>query len=215
MNKYKLILDESGTFSNNGEKYIIIGGLFYNIKYEQELDKKFRALHKNVCEAFKVKELHAADNKKYFTYICASIGAEKNIKPVIIVIDKEKSYIFKKYDKLSFKYNKAIEYLLLHMLSDDYFNEYDKVQIRIDNINISNREKSNLHNYLHERYRFVSKLEDSDSRKYICLQLADVIVNKFSKKMVISAKDKELVMLHPHIYTFLDETLEEYVKDVS
>lgn len=212
MSKYKLILDESGSFSNNNEKYIILGGLLFNVQKEKQLDEKFRPIHTNMCKTFSVKELHGVENKKYFSYLCVAIGSEENFLPVVIVIDKQKTYIFDTYDKISYKYNKAIEHLVNHLLEDNYIKKNDELYIRIDNINLSSKETKNLSEYLPKMIKCVKKVEQGDSKKYICLQFADVIVNRFSKKRNISRQDKEMVLLHPQIYTFLEETIDEYVK---
>lgn len=212
MNKYRLVIDESESFSNENEKYIIIGGLLCNEQKEKQLEDKFRPIHNNICKAFSVKELHGVENKKYFRYLCAAIGSEENLLPVVMVVDKQNSYIFDRYDKKSFKYNKAIEYLIYHLLEDNYIENNDELSIIIDNINLSSKETKNLSEYLPKTIKCVKKVEQRDSRECICLQLADVIVNRFSKKKNISRQDKEMVLLHPQIYTFLEETINEYVK---
>lgn len=140
MSEYKLLLDESGSFSNKNEKYIIIGGLLFNTKYEKQLEERFRPIHLNLCETFSVKELHGVENKKYFNYLCVAIGSESQFLPVVMVIDKHKTYIFDTYEKISYKYNKAIEHLINHLLEDKYIKKTDELYIRLDNINLSAKE---------------------------------------------------------------------------
>ena len=211
---YVLILDESGTFAENDEKYIIIGGFLFNKKYEKELESKLRPMHSNLCKTFFVSELHGCERKEYFKYLCVPIGSDGRIVTVVMVIDKIKSKIFKNYDRLSFKYNKAIEHLLFGMIVDGYLSENDSIEIKIDNINLSTEDRRNLNNYLPNKYNFVEKIEENNSNNNICLQFADVIVNRFSKKRHISKKDNDLVLLRPTVYTFLEETEQEYIHDV-
>ena len=39
MSKYKLLLDESGSFENKDEKYVIIGGVLFKEEYQPELER--------------------------------------------------------------------------------------------------------------------------------------------------------------------------------
>ena len=99
MAKYKLMLDESGVFDSLIDRYIIIGGLFFDEKDELELTKIFLPLQKHLCEALNVDELHGKTNKKIYNYVAPIIGSIDTFHPVILVIDKYKSFIFRKYDK--------------------------------------------------------------------------------------------------------------------
>lgn len=213
MANYKLLLDESGSFSDNGEKYIIIGGVLFNEENQKELEKTFFPLHKLLCETFGCEELHGSENKKYFNYLCAVIGANEYLKPVIFVIDKQKSFIFNKYDKISFKYNKAIEWLIKKLLGCSLITINDRLYIKIDNINLNEKEKENLKNYLPHQFDFVYEITEADSKDVICLQLADIIVNQFSKNQKCKRSSEKLKLLNPEIFCFLEDTYEEYIME--
>lgn len=96
---YKLLLDESGNFDNRNERYIIIGGVLFNKKHQEELEKVFVPLHKHVCDAYGYKELHGSENKELYKHIAPVVGCIDEIYPVVFVVDKKKSFIFDKYDK--------------------------------------------------------------------------------------------------------------------
>lgn len=99
MAKYKLLLDESGNFDSLNERYIIIGGLFFCENDEKQLEKIFVPLHYHLCKVFGVEELHGSKNKELYNYVAPIIGSIDKIHPLIFVIDKYKTFIFKKYDK--------------------------------------------------------------------------------------------------------------------
>lgn len=211
MANYKLLLDESGSFSNKKEKYIIIGGVLFNEEYQTELEKIFVPIHKLMCDVFKREELHGTENKKYFNYLCAVIGSNEYIEPVIFVIDKQKAFIFDKYDKISFKYNKAIEWFVLNLLANSLITFSDNLYIKIDNINLNEKEKENLNNYLPNKFNFVCDITEADSKDVICLQLADIIVNHFSKNRKCKLSSEEIKLLKPSIFYFLPETYNDYI----
>ena len=210
MAKYKLLLDESGSFYDKN-KYIILGGVFFNLDNQEELEKEFVPLHELLCKVLEMKELHGAENKKIFDYICALLGSNNKIFPFVFVIDKEKSFIFDKYDKISFKYNKAIEWLIRRMVINGLFNEKtDEIFITIDDINLNSKEKANLYNHLPEKLPFIKEVKSEDSKKIICLQFADVIANHFSRNKKCNINDHNIKLLNPKIFCFLEETEKEY-----
>ncbi|MBE6152394.1 MAG: DUF3800 domain-containing protein [Firmicutes bacterium] len=210
---YKLLLDESGNFDNRNERYIIIGGVLFDEKNQEKLEKIFIPLHKHVCNVFGCKELHGSKNKELYKYVASIVGAIDEISPVIFVVDKKKSFIFDKYDKKSFKYNKAIEHLINKMLNDGLIKQKDKLYIKIDKINLNKLEQHNLHTYLPNQFDFVKEVVEEDSRNSICLQIADLIVNRFSKKTRCKLSSIEVKMLNPKIYCFLSETIDDYLKE--
>lgn len=213
MAKYKLLLDESGNFDSLNERYIIIGGLFFCENDEKQLEKIFVPLHYHLCKVFGVEELHGSKNKELYNYVAPIIGSIDKIHPLIFVIDKYKTFIFKKYDKKSFKYNKAIEHLLQKMLDDKLIDHDDELIIKIDNINLNKAEISNLDQYLPSNYPFVKQVIQEDSKNNICIQLADLIVNRFSKKSFCKPNSTPIKLLNPKIYCFLKETMEDYILD--
>ena len=213
MARYKLLLDESGSFESLQEQYIIIGGVFFNEKDEKELEKIFVPLHQHLCNTLNIEELHGSKDKKLYNYIAPLIGSMDTIHPVVFVIDKKKSFIFSTYDKKSFKYNKAIEHLIRKLLYDDLITYNDELSIKIDNINIKTDELDNLKYYLPATYSFVKSVSQEDSKNSICIQLADIIVNSFSKKTICKSTSTQIKLLNPKIYCFLPETVDDYIKE--
>ena len=211
MGKYKLMLDESGVFDSLIDRYIIIGGLFFSEDDETELEKIFIPLQEHICNALSINELHGKVKKKIYNYVAPIIGATDTLHPVILVIDKYKSFIFRKYDKKSFKYNKAIEHLIKKMLEDELLNSDDELIIKIDNISQNVADIENLKTYLPRQFDFVKEVCQVDSRDNVFIQLADVIVNRFSKKpSSCETNSTEMKLLNPKIYCFLNETADEY-----
>lgn len=210
---YKLLLDESGNFDNHDERYIIIGGVLFNEINQESLEKVFVPLHRHICSVFGYEELHGCKNKELYKYVASVVGSIDEIYPVIFVIDKKKSFIFDKYDKKSFKYNKAIEHLINKIINDGLINNTDELYIKIDNINLNKAEQHNLHTYLPNLFSFVKEVIEEDSKKNICLQISDLIVNRFSKKTKCKPSSIEMKMLNPKIYCFLRETIDDYLKE--
>ena len=213
MAKYKLILDESGSFDSLMERYIIIGGLFFCEDSEEDLKQIFIPLHHHLCSVFDVEELHGADNKDLYNYVAPIIGSQDTLHPVIFVIDKCKTFIFRKYDKKSFKYNKAIEHLIQKMLDDNLLTDEDELYIKIDNINLKETEIDNLSNYLPSMFDIVKNVSQEDSKNNIFIQMADLIVNRFSKKSFCKPNTMPIKLLNPKIYCFLSETIDDYIKE--
>lgn len=211
MEKYKLLIDESGNFEAKNERYIIIGGLFFNEDKQEDLEKIFIPLHKHLCTAYKSDELHGKSNKKLYYHIAPIIGCIDYLYSIIFVIDKQKSFIFKRYNGKSFKYNKALEHLIRKMIQDNLLTEKDELNIKIDDINLNDKELINLKKYLPSIYPFVKSVSQENSKYNICLQLSDVIVNKFSKNSICKTSSIEIKLLNPKIYCFLSETLEDYI----
>ncbi len=212
MAQYKLFLDESGTFSKNGEKYLIIGGLYFDINNQKILEKEFLPIHTSLCNTFNCEELHGSEKKKIYNYLCTSIGANKDIMPVVFVIDKNESYIFDTYDLISYKYNKAIEWLIKQMIDEKLLNqEEDKIDIIIDNYNPSKVETNNSLNHLPSILSCVNSVKLVDSKDDIFLQFSDIIVNHFSKNKVCNKKSPDIQLLNPSIICFLKITEGEYI----
>ena len=80
MAKYKLLLDESGTFDSLIERYIIIGGLLFCEDDEKDLEQIFIPLHKHLCNVLGIEELHGADNKDLYNELVRLKSEMGNIK---------------------------------------------------------------------------------------------------------------------------------------
>ncbi len=158
--------------------------------------------------------MHASSSsksKKIMDCLFSHIVMNDKIKAIVYIIDKKNSYIFNLYDKKSFKYNKAIEWLLKDMTQKGVINIYsDQIEIKIDNINIKKEEIRNW-NWLPANFKFVKEIVEADSKNVICIQLADYIVNSFSKNDVFDVKSIRNQLLNPIILTFLKNTEEEYL----
>ena len=212
MAKYKFIIDESGNF-NNKEKYIIIGGVLFNINDQEELEKYFFPIHNNYCSILNKNELKGSELGKLSLPIISHIGHKKEIMPVVFIIDKEESFIFNKYDKLCFKYSKAIEWMVKKLDDNDIINlDVDELYIRIDNINLSDSDKINFYNWLPKNLICIKEIKEGDSKDFIALQLADVVVNSFSKNKVYDKGTIKNKLLNPIILFFLEETEKHYIK---
>lgn len=99
------------------------------------------------------------------------------------------------------------------MLDDKLIDHDDELIIKIDNINLNKAEISNLDQYLPSNYPFVKQVIQEDSKNNICIQLADLIVNRFSKKSFCKPNSTPIKLLNPKIYCFLKETMEDYILD--
>lgn len=212
MNEYYLLLDERGSF-NNDEKYIVIGGVLFNKKDYSYLEKIFMPFHNNLCEVLKSDELHSCKIRKLKDYVLPLIGSIEEIKPVVLVIDKQETFIFDKYDKISFKYNKAIEHLVNKLVENDIIEPDAKIMIKLDNINTSKIEQDNMKNYLKRNHKNVKSVEECDSKSLVCIQLADIIVNSFSTKQAISKNNIYIRLMKPSILYFLKNTEVNYIRE--
>lgn len=96
------------------------------------------------------------------------------------------------------------------MIKDGLVNNDDELYIKIDNINLNRDETDNLTNWLPKNMSIVKEVKQGDSRDYIALQLADIIVNNFSKKTTCKLNSVRVKMLSPKIYCFLNKTVKEY-----
>ena len=124
-----------------------------------------------------------------------------------------KCFIFRKYNKISFKYNKAIQHLIKKMIEDNLISNKDELYIKIDNINLSEDENKNLEEWLPNNLDIVKEVVQDDSKRIISLQLADIIVNSFSKNAICKKSSPKVKMLNPKIYCFLDKTVKEYITE--
>lgn len=148
-----------------------------------------------------------------YNYVAPIIWCLDNLHPVIFVIDKYKTFIFRKYDKKSFKYNKAIEHLIQKMLDDELITNNDELYIKIDNINLKETEINNLNNYLLSMFNIVKSVNQEDSKSNIRIQMADLIVNRFSKKSFCKQNTIPIKLLNSKIYCFLSKTIDDYIKN--
>lgn len=213
MKIFELILDESGSFSNKDEKYLIIGGILFEQNKKNEIESYFKPIHKKYCEILEDNELKASKNKKLRLPLFSHIGMYKDIIPIVYVIDKNKAYVFEWYDKNSFKYNKAIEWLIKDMAYKGLINlDDDKIIVKFDNINLSNHEKHNFKNWLPSQLKCVISVEEIDSKNSMGIQMADYIVNSFSKNKFCSVNELGIKLLQPQIIFFLKTTENDYIK---
>lgn len=99
------------------------------------------------------------------------------------------------------------------MISDKLLHEKDELYIKIDNINLNKEEQKNLQTYLPTLFSFVKEVKEEDSRNNICLQISDLIVNRFSKKTKCKLNSIDIKLLNPKIYCFLSDTFDDYLKE--
>lgn len=211
MTEYKLLIDESGSFGNS-EKYIILGGVLFKTSDEKALEEYFKPIHQKYCSILGVDELKGSKLGKLKLPMISHIGNKKEIVPIAFIIDKENSFIFDKYDRLCFKYSKAIEWMIKKLEDERIVNtNSDKIHIKIDNINLSKKDKNNFYNWLPTQLDCVKKLEVANSTDFIGLQLADIVANSFSKNRFCNKTDLKNTLLSPIIIFFLKETEEIYI----
>lgn len=54
MSKFMLMLDESGNFDSKDEKYIIIGGVLFEKKYQEKLEKNFCSIAQTFVQSLEL-----------------------------------------------------------------------------------------------------------------------------------------------------------------
>lgn len=211
MANFKFVIDESGSFAND-EKYLILGGVLFKESDQIVLEDYFNPIHQNYCSILNKNELKGSELKKLTLPILSHLGHKKEILPIAFIIDKENSFIFDKYNRLCFKYSKAIEWMI-RRISDEKIIDMakDKINIRIDNINLSETDKENFYSWLPNQLDCIEEIKEGDSRDYIALQLADIVVNSFSKNTGYSKNSIKNKLLNPVILFFLKDTEQIYI----
>ena len=99
------------------------------------------------------------------------------------------------------------------MIEDGLLTNNDELFIKIDNIDLKKTEIYNLNNYLPSTFDIVKRVSQEDSKNNICIQMADLIVNRFSKKSFCKPNAMPIKLLNPKIYCFLSETIDDYIKN--
>ena len=97
------------------------------------------------------------------------------------------------------------------MVEDKLIDNDDELIVKIDNISQNTYDIENLSTYLPKQFEFVKEVSQVDSKNSVCIQLADILVNKFSKKASSCEPNSiEMKLLNPKIYCFLKDTAKEY-----
>lgn len=211
MNKFELYLDESGSFSNKNENYFILGGLIFNTKDKDHIESILLPLNKHLCSVYHLNELHASEKKKIYANVAPILGSISEMLPILFVVDKKVTWVFDRYDDLSFIYNKAIEYLCKELIKREIIKKDDSIDITIDYISVKPENEHNLEHYLSNCFDYINSLKRDNSQNNIFLQYADIIANSASKNKKMSINTEQFNLLKPELMYFLDSTKDIYV----
>lgn len=217
MTKWMLSLDESGTFDEK-KPYFIIAGIIYDSDNFEKVRDYFVPLVNRICDIVEETELHArkfGTNKKKFsrTVLFSHIGVFKEVKPIVYIIDKEKTKMVKVYSKKSWKYNKILEFLYLDLIDNKLIESNDELSILIDNIELTEEEEKNLYEWLPKKYKNIKFVMKGDSKDFKFIQMADMIANAFSKSEKCDLDNYDMKILDPFIEVFPKKYKNNYIKD--
>jgi len=187
-----LVLDESGVLNASIEKepFFIIGGILYD-KNDFDLIKSkivpFFNILNEIYETDEIKTRKLSNNNRGNLVkgsILGFIRDLKEIKSVILVVDKKHTYKLDTYNTLSFKYNFLISQLLKDMIQKKLIDPKDKVDVLFDNYSFSSQDEDNFKNWMKENVDCVAYTDILDSVQYKFIQLADIIagIAKISNK---------------------------------
>lgn len=213
---WMISLDESGTFDEE-KRYFILAGIIYKYNDFEIVKNYFVPLVNKLCKIIGEPELHSrkmGSSKKKFvrSVLFSHIGTFDKIKPIVYIIDKDKTEIIKGYGKKSWKYNKALEFLYLDLITNDIVGKNDELGFLIDNITLSTEEDENLNNWLPERYNNVLFVEKGDSKKFKFIQMADIIANSFSNNDKCDLTAYDIQFLEPFIEVFPKKYKGDYLQ---
>lgn len=225
--KKVLVLDESGTIDSDykTEQYFVLGGILYNYDDLEIIKKKMIPSFENYRKILGTKELkstHMASGKNHRNLVYgAALGVINSIdelKPIIYVLDKSGSYLLKQYDKKSFKYNKLLEFVIKELISDGLIDKNDKVIILLDNIDLSEKEMSNIKNWLPSNVSQVEEVTMAPSEEYNFIQAADLIAGisklKGTTSRQIKADVKLKILSNCYIRVFPKSKTKDLLADV-
>lgn len=210
-------LDESGTFEED-KQYFIIAGIIYEYDDFDCVRDYFVPLINRMCEIIQEDELHSkemgATKKKFCKNVLFShIGYFDKVKPIVYIIDKQHAKIIHWYQRKSWKYNKILEFLYLDLIENNVINNEDEIAILIDNIELSEEEEKNLYEWLPKQYDNVLAVLKGDSKDFKFIQMADMIANSFSKDGKCQLNSYDFKILNPFIEVFPKYYKSEYIKD--
>lgn len=216
MAKWMISLDESGTFDEE-KQYFIIAGILYKFDDFESVKDYFLPLINELCEITGLEELHASsmgtNTKKFCNAVLFShIGRFKKIKPVVYIIDKNNTWIVKDYKKKSWKYNKILEFLYLDLIKNNILSKEDELAILIDNIELSKDEEKNLYSWLPKQYKEILAVEKGDSKNFKFIQMADMIASSFSRSGRCKKNSYDIKILKPFIEVFPKRCRDEYLR---
>lgn len=219
MTKWMMSLDESGTFKDK-QQYFILAGIIYKEEDFECVRDYFVPLIEKICKMIECDELHAKSmgtNKKRFCkdVLFSHIGYFDKVKPIVYIIDKEHTNIIKNYSKKSWKYNKTLEFLYLDLIKHKIINADDEIMILIDNIELKNEEEQNSYSWLPSQYKNVLAVLKGDSKEFKFIQMADMIANSFSRDGKYNINSYEFQMLEPFFEIFPKKFKDKYIKEVE
>lgn len=213
-NDWILVLDESGSFSAEN-KYFVLAGFIYNKKNQIQVEEYINSTVNNILKITDLEELHSKEmngRAKNFArdILFYNIGKSDIVKSVSYVIDLNKTYLLNSYDKLSFKYNKCIEWLYRDLIRYNIISDDDSIYICFDKVTFSEEESKNIARWLPERITKVKAVNMWDSKDSKLIQAADIIANSFSKNGKFSLNSFQQKALKSFIEVFPRKNKDEY-----
>lgn len=217
MTKWMISLDESGTFDEE-KQYFIIAGIIYKYEDFENVRDYFVPLVNKLCEVLEVEELHSkvmgAQKRKFCRNVLFShIGNFDKVNAIVYIIDKRNTKIVNLYKNKSWKYNKVLEFLYLDLINNKTICKEDKVAILIDNIELNEEDEKNLYSWLPNQYENVISILKGDSKDFKFIQMADMIANAFSKDGKCNTNSYDIKILNPFIEVFPRFYKDNYIKE--
>lgn len=216
MSRWMMSLDESGTFDEE-KQYFVVAGIIYKEEDFESVKDYFVPLVNKLCEIVEEDELHAksmgAKKRRFCKDVLFShIGYFDKVKPIVYIIDKNNTIMINQYNQKSWKYNKVLEFLYLDLIENNIIDNNDEIAILIDNIELSESEENNLYSWLPSQHKNVIAVVKGDSKNFKFIQMADMIANSFSKdgKCQIDSYDNQI--LDPFLEVFPRRFRNEYIK---
>lgn len=182
---WNIYLDESGSLSGKA-KYFVISGIMYEEKYNKYVTFVIDKMVTNILKVIKKDELHCSSltgkEEKYARdIIFYLLGQDEKIIPISYVIDLQNTYLLSSYNRLSFKYNKCIEWFYRDLRRHSVISGNDYINIFIDEITFSLEEAKNIATWLPKNFENINSVNLVNSKNDKTIQVCDLIANSFSK----------------------------------
>jgi len=223
-----LVLDESGTIDSNykTENYFVLGGILYDLDNFELIKSKLLppfATYKKILKAKELKSSKLTSSKNLHNLIYGAvlgiINSIAEIKPIIYILIKNKSYLINSYDKKSFMYNKLIEFLVGDLIHDKLIDNEDKLIILLDRFDLNENEFENITNWLPSNVRQVDRVELASSEDFSFIQAADLISGipklKGTSPRLIKADPKIKILSNCYLHVFPKSHASQILADVS
>ena len=179
-----IVIDESGAMHQKENDYFVIAGFItkqiYSIKSRhKKVEKEMREKYSYLNRYSELKGLFL--NSKQKIEILSTLLESPTLIPIAIIVDK-KHMIKRNNHNENIKYNYFLQ-LLLHYLLVNYANLflYEKIELILDNRNVSVGSLNSLQDYLNAELGLVFdkqfKVYYKNSKDHREVQVADLIAN--------------------------------------